>query len=172
MTWDDRRIMAALDGASAVVERLHDALRPLPDRLRSMLTETTRTDAVEIVSPYSAARTSYAHKAIALYFTLGALCASIPWWAAILLTLSICAAWEYVQNVREPGTRTLRDSILFDGGSYLVGSGAIAYIAGDLLAGRFWEWLQAAPSVVLYAGIVGITQGRTAFSRVPEGAKK
>jgi hypothetical protein len=162
--WTDRQIIAALNRASAVVERIHDALRPLPTRLTWLLGSTSRTDALDRDTPYAAANTALSHEAIGLWTALGLLTLWAPPWAAVALSAALwCGAWEARQYIAAPRVRTLRDWLLGDGPSYVVGAVAAAVLVGDAVAGRWLEWLALTPLVVLWPGIVGV-----AFGRVPE----
>jgi hypothetical protein len=151
MKWhDDRRIIAALDGASAVVERL-----------ASLLSDTGRSDGDARPTPYGAANTSLSHEAIGLWTALGFLSMGAPWWAAIGYTLALWAvAWEARQYLATPTTRTLRDSLLGDAPSYAVGAVAAAVLIGDAVDGRWVEWLALTPLVAFWPGAVGLIFGR------------
>jgi hypothetical protein len=141
--------MSALDGASAVVERL-----------TWLLSDTGRSDGDARPTPYSALSTSSGHQRLAAWFVLGALCAGVAPWTATLMALVPPALWEIAQYRRQPGVKFLRDGLLYDGSSYLVGAWSVPYVIGGAVAGNLTEWAVATAAIVVVSAVVTMAQGR------------
>jgi hypothetical protein len=136
MTWTDERIRAALDGASAVVQRLHDALRVIGLRTADLLSDTATTDGDARQRPNGVGANQLAHAFIvcALVHVLIAAGWS-PGQSAAAMTLGWGVLWEGVQYLRAMAsgrsrTRILRDWMA-DAAAYLTGAGlALAQVSG------------------------------------------
>ena len=131
-------------------------------RLRDLFGALRTSDGDARPAPYAVASTQASHGWIAAWTGLGALALGAPPWLAVALTVGAWGgAWEALQYLRTPTTRTLRDWLLGDLPVYATGAGAVAVVVGDAVAGQWIAWLLATPFVVLGPIISAAIFGRT-----------
>ena len=131
-------------------------------RLRSLFASLRTSDGDTRPTPYAVASTQASHGWIAAWTALGALAFGAPPWLAVAATVGAWGGvWEAAQYLRTPTTRVRRDWFFGDLPAYATGAGAVAFVAGDAVAGQWLAWLMATPFVVFGPVISAAIFGRT-----------
>jgi len=131
-------------------------------RLRDLFGALRTSDGDTRPTPPSVAENQASHGWIAAWTAIGALALGAPPWLAVAATVGAWGgAWEAVQYLRTPTTRVRRDWLLGDLPAYATGAGAVAFVAGDAVAGQWVAWLLATPFVVLGPIVSAAIFGRT-----------
>jgi hypothetical protein len=156
MTRLTEALISAVIGFWHAMGAFHTAVLRIMDLSRSI----GRSDGDARPTPYSALSTSSGHQRLAAWFALGALCAGVAPWTATLMALVPPALWEIAQYRRQPGVKFLRDGLLYDGSSYLVGAWSVPYVIGGAVAGNLTEWAVATAAIVVVSAVVTLAQGR------------